>query len=410
LYQPPSDRAPGFKGPKQLGEHDQTFVMMLLGKLSKSGRWFRTSDPNLTDMERELRDAVAPGAAPVVSSLSEFEEKAAWAAGFSKRGAAPVTKGTKPAKRFTPVTPIVGIVSSSLSGLSRQMKELEGAAVRQGGWDQTPWIKGLLDRLAQVRVIRKDEEGNEVDSGAFLAYKVDPDGKHAIALHPYLTEGVFRGMKDENGKPLSRGRAHDRISLVERSLLESGPAQILHAFLSSHIRPGGAFDRWTIDMLACHVWNLTPVSWKALPYQRRWRRRKAVKAALAAIGGLEGWSVETLPTQRLKISRPAKLPTLFPENVKTEAKAEPGPEAPVDPKPEAKVEPKAASKPEARVKPEPRRVAGAPSFESGPAFWALVHGASLARARQLPPRSWGRAYRACPPRQARNMTGSAVSL
>ncbi len=83
-----------------------------------------------------------------------------------------------------------------------------------------------------------------------------------------------------------RGAGFTRVDLLERQVLTSDVARLLHAFLSRWIRPKGEREI-AVDTLAKHVWTDGIGAHKTT----RRDRRAAIRAALAEIAALDGWSV-----------------------------------------------------------------------------------------------------------------------
>jgi hypothetical protein len=119
-----------------------------------------------------------------------------------------------------------------------------------------------------------------------LAWRVGDDNEVTIALNWRLSRAICDGH-------------HARISLVERRALRSEPAQVLHSWLSSCLRPGGT-RRFRHEHLIARVWLGNAIG------STLRTRHSTLKLALTDIGHLPGWVVR-LDRETATVSRAARV-------------------------------------------------------------------------------------------------------
>ncbi len=165
---------------------------------------------------------------------------------------------------------------------------------REAGWEWSGKRGRLLieslERLAHV-TLDVERDGIVMSRGQLLARAVRTahDGPILIAISPYLAQ-VIDG-----------GRAWARISLEEHRQLTTDTARLLHAWLSSWLRPGHQ-GKASVTTLLQHVW---PDDGQPIPEGTLRRRRHDIRAALREISCLHGWRVGVQDTRgSIRIHRP----------------------------------------------------------------------------------------------------------
>ena len=156
-------------------------------------------------------------------------------------------------------------------------------------------VRASLTRLANIQIVVHAPDGRQGQQNV-LAYQVAPDGTIRCALNWRLTEAILGDLQ------------HARVSLVERTLLKSEIAKLLHCWLSSHVDPGKELANGRgahVDTLLPHVWGPEALG---VSKQMLSRRRKALVAAAGAIGGLSGWRADVTGRGLVLLTRPRRLP------------------------------------------------------------------------------------------------------
>lgn len=143
------------------------------------------------------------------------------------------------------------------------------------GGTATKRVKDALRRLTETTVwasVTEDDGNLREGSSRLLAWKVGDRNRVALIVNWRQAQAL-------------RGTQYARISLLERSTLQTEVAQALHALLCCKINLCGAWS-CGLDKLQVHVWGnaATGVNLRA--------RRKRMRAALDAINLLYGWRVE----------------------------------------------------------------------------------------------------------------------
>jgi hypothetical protein len=166
-------------------------------------------------------------------------------------------------------------LSTSWYTLNRSMGSLNGGS-------NIAQRRAQLQRLCEVVVW----ERTETDSGRWeerqsylVSWTVGDDQTVHLVLNQRLATALLGGQ-------------YSRVSLAERFALRTDIAMALHAFLSTTLRQGHSLDLG-IDTLMGRLWPRDAFC----PNGTTRGRRKEVKAALEAIGRLEGWSVAFRPSK-----------------------------------------------------------------------------------------------------------------
>lgn len=166
-------------------------------------------------------------------------------------------------------------------------------------------ISASLNRLrnAQIREVNKVDGWDRACNIISTSFN-KKTGETYIAANPRLTSAVFRGQ-------------HVKISLYERNALESEVAKILHSWLCSNIRLGGALGRGNgvhIDTLSPHIWGSAH---EAESVKVKSVRRALLRSALDDIADKTkslhdgyGWAIDQTSCGLVLVSRPKTLPTL----------------------------------------------------------------------------------------------------
>ncbi|MEX3929931.1 replication protein C, IncQ-type [Paraburkholderia sp. BR10936] len=137
-------------------------------------------------------------------------------------------------------------------------------------------IRRELERLCEVTVWAVTASGVQLCSRLLRWRRGDRNGVQVV-LNWRLTEVLI-------------GRQFSPVSLGERLSLNSDIARALHCALSVRIRPGKIMS-FRLDTLAPYVW---PKELEVASSTVR-RRRQLLRAALADIGKLQGWTLK-MPT------------------------------------------------------------------------------------------------------------------
>ena len=177
----------------------------------------------------------------------------------------------------------------------------------------TNFVKDCLNRLANSQ-IREFDLDSGWDRRCNLISVIFNRKTNAIlvAANPRLTYAIFA----------TKNQHHIRLSLFERSALDSSVAKILHAWLCSCIHPGqsiGFGNGIHIDKLGPHIWG---GEWEKSSISAKSRKRNLIREALDEI--LEktrhlhsegdrtkidaGWAIEQKTNGVVFISRPLKMP------------------------------------------------------------------------------------------------------
>jgi hypothetical protein len=161
------------------------------------------------------------------------------------------------------------MLSCSWSELHRRC----GAA--SAGGSLTESRRRSLVRLCEVTVWERDNATRTVRSCRLVSWLIGDDQRVHVAINYRLAAAL-----------LAPGYA--QVLLSERLRLPSQTAMLLHAFLSTCLGAGKTMPVG-YQTLADRLW---PLSGAAVPPGTRRRRLCDVRAALRAIGRLEGWRVE----------------------------------------------------------------------------------------------------------------------
>lgn len=130
-------------------------------------------------------------------------------------------------------------------------------------------VRAALQRLTETTLwVRK---GQQEGSSRLLAWTVSDEHRVALVLNWRLTNAL-------------QGLSYARVSMTERALLRSEPAQALHAVLSCKVDLGKAWDCQLQD-LQRYVWGDTLVEGPS-----RRKRYSRLRDVLAEIQALPGWT------------------------------------------------------------------------------------------------------------------------
>lgn len=142
------------------------------------------------------------------------------------------------------------------------------------GGSITAMRRACLQRLCEV-VVWEEEQGRRRTRQSFLMVWLEGDDRHVhLALNHRLASVFFDGQ-------------YAKLWMQERLRLPSDLAMLVHAFLSTCIRPGHKLSIG-IARLAARVW---PLDHESAPVITQRRRRAALRQALQAIGRLGHWTV-----------------------------------------------------------------------------------------------------------------------
>lgn len=141
-------------------------------------------------------------------------------------------------------------------------------AKNQGG-SSLAQVRAAMQRLSKVEV--QSECDGDANRSQLLSWMEEAGGQLIVALSWGLSNAI-------------RGGQHARICLLERQSLRSDSARILHAWLSSCLRPGGSHD-FPIDNLARRVWPENASD------RARSSRRSELRTALNGIARLPAWQI-----------------------------------------------------------------------------------------------------------------------
>lgn len=173
------------------------------------------------------------------------------------------------------------------------------------GWHpatSTNKVKACLDRLRSTQIREVDGAGWDRVCSLISCSFNHKSGDVIVAANPRLTEAVFHGQ-------------HVRISLLERAELSSEAAKILHCWLSSNVRLGGALGNGKgakIDTLAPHVYG---PGHESASSKVKSVRRKKIRDALEEISEgtrrlHRGWAISTMKNGLVTVSRPVAMPEI----------------------------------------------------------------------------------------------------
>ena len=142
------------------------------------------------------------------------------------------------------------------------------------GGSITAMRRACLQRLCEV-VVWEEDQGRKRTRQSFLLVWVESDDRHVhLALNHRLASVFFDGQ-------------YAKLWMQERLRLPSDLAMLVHAFLSTCIRPGKRLSIG-VDTLAERFW---PMDHATAPEGTRRRRRIELRRALMAIGRLGHWTV-----------------------------------------------------------------------------------------------------------------------
>lgn len=142
------------------------------------------------------------------------------------------------------------------------------------GGSITAMRRASLQRLCEV-VVWEEEQGRRRTRQSFLMVWVEGDDRHVhLALNHRLASVFFDGQ-------------YAKLWMQERLRLPSDLAMLVHAFLSTCIRPGNRLSIG-LDTLAQRFW---PQDHATAPESTRRYRRNELRLALLAIGWLGHWTV-----------------------------------------------------------------------------------------------------------------------
>lgn len=145
---------------------------------------------------------------------------------------------------------------------------------KSDGGSITAMRRACLQRLCEV-VVWEEEQGRRRTRQSFLLVWVEADDRHVhLALNHRLASVFFGGQ-------------YAKLWMQERLQLPNDLAMLVHAFLSTTIRPG---KKLTIglDKLAERVW---PQDHATAPQGTRRHRLSQLRQALRAMGRLGHWTV-----------------------------------------------------------------------------------------------------------------------
>lgn len=164
-------------------------------------------------------------------------------------------------------TPSTVMVRTTWKTLNRRCGSGDGGSI-------TAMRRTCLQRLCEV-VVWEEELGRRRTRQSFLMVWVEGDDRHVhLALNHRLASVFFDGQ-------------YAKLWMQERLRLPSDLAMLVHAFLSTCIRPGHDLSIG-IATLAERVW---PQDHKTAPEGTRRRRSIELRQALLAIDRLGHWSV-----------------------------------------------------------------------------------------------------------------------
>lgn len=145
---------------------------------------------------------------------------------------------------------------------------------KSDGGSITAMRRACLQRLCEV-VVWEEEQGRRRTRQSFLMVWVEGNDRHVhLALNHRLASVFFDGQ-------------YAKLWMQERLQLPSDIAMLVHAFLSTCIRPGKRLSIG-VDTLARRFW---PMDHATAPEGTRRRRRVELCRALMAIGRLGHWTV-----------------------------------------------------------------------------------------------------------------------
>lgn len=135
--------------------------------------------------------------------------------------------------------------------------------------------RASLVRLCEVTVWETNKATRAVRSGRLVSWRLGDDQRVHVALNHRLATALL-------------GPGYAKVALSERLSLGSNIAMLVHAFLSSCLSPNRTMQI-AFETLAERFWPMSSVP--ANPSTHR-RRLSDIRAALRAIGRLDGWQVE----------------------------------------------------------------------------------------------------------------------
>lgn len=250
----------GFQGFDQLGTDDQSILLALTAQLGIDGLVIDATPAGPVSKQLRLAlDFRQDDGAPLATTRTSLRSLLIDAGYKDPESGAALARAKESLNRLR----------------ATQIREID----RETGWDRTCYL---------ISVIFNHKTGEVY-----------------VAANPRLTGAVFHGQ-------------HVRVSLFERNELESEVAKLLHCWLCSHIRLGGALGHGNgarLDTLAPHVWGRA--AWEGFSKQSRSQKRGQLRAALEEIadrtrglhGGM-GWAIDQTGSGLVMVSRPKELPFL----------------------------------------------------------------------------------------------------
>lgn len=172
--------------------------------------------------------------------------------------------------------------ASDLAVLKASWRKIAFAAgYKSEGGQNINLVKSALRRLAETTIW--EERDGKVYQSLILFFVVGDQDGVTVILNRRTTDALWGGQ-------------HVRISLSERWQLGNDVAKALHAWFSSHLRPG-AGKTYRLDGLQKHVWGNDASDGGTLR-----SRRRTLRSALARVGALPTWSVH-LDAKEVNVQR-----------------------------------------------------------------------------------------------------------
>lgn len=179
-----------------------------------------------------------------------------------------------PSRLWSELHPEGGLSMPETVMIRTNWKTLNERCGTGDGGSITAMRRSSLQRLCEV-VVWEEEQGRRRTRQSFLLVWVEGDDRHVhLALNHRLASVFFDGQ-------------YAKLWMQERLRLPSDLSMLVHAFLSTCIRPGRKLSIG-LDTLAQRFWPLD----HATATESTWRcRRSELRRALLAIGRLGHWNV-----------------------------------------------------------------------------------------------------------------------
>jgi len=179
-----------------------------------------------------------------------------------------------PSRLWSVMHPDGGVSQPATVMVRTTWKTLNQRCGSGDGGSITAMRRTCLQRLCEV-VVWEEDPARKRTRQSFLLVWVESDDRHVhLALNHRLASVFFDGQ-------------YAKLWMQERQQLPSDLAMLVHAFLSTSIRPGKRL-RIGIETLAKRFW---PMDHATAPEGTRRRRRIELLRALMAIGRLGHWTV-----------------------------------------------------------------------------------------------------------------------